>query len=220
MKFLKALGWIFVPYIMIFFQWKKIGTVGKAVGTVWAVIALIIGIAQSSSDKKSQDASPKPAAATTTSNAPAQSPQKQETKKEDTSKAFKVGDEVQAGNLSFKVNSVKKADQVGDDVMNKKADGVFLIVNVTVKNNDKEARTIDTNLFKLVSGSTSYNASAEADMYANKDNSFFLKQLNPGVSTTGNIVFDIPKDMKGEKLEVESGLGFSGGKKQTIDLGQ
>jgi hypothetical protein len=91
MKFLKALGWIFVPYIMIFFQWKKIGTVGKAVGTVWAVIALIIGIAQSSSDKK-QEAAVKPATTSTTTtsapatSAPASSSQNQDANKDEAKK--------------------------------------------------------------------------------------------------------------------------------------
>ncbi|WP_309479061.1 DUF3862 domain-containing protein [Brevibacillus agri] len=40
MKFLKALGWVFVPYIMIGFQWNKIGTTGKAIGSAWAALCL------------------------------------------------------------------------------------------------------------------------------------------------------------------------------------
>lgn len=41
MKFLKVLGWLFVPYIMILVQWRKLGGSAKVLGSVWAVIALV-----------------------------------------------------------------------------------------------------------------------------------------------------------------------------------
>lgn len=40
MIFLRIVGWIFVPYVMIGFQWNKIGTTGRALASVWAVISL------------------------------------------------------------------------------------------------------------------------------------------------------------------------------------
>ena len=40
MKFLKGVGWIFIPYITIFFQWKRIGTIGKTLGVIWGMISL------------------------------------------------------------------------------------------------------------------------------------------------------------------------------------
>ncbi|MGE5702500.1 MAG: thermonuclease family protein [Clostridia bacterium] len=52
MKFLKVLGWFSVPYLMLPFQWKKIGTVGKVLGSFWAALALITGIGGAVSDKK------------------------------------------------------------------------------------------------------------------------------------------------------------------------
>ncbi|MFS1512528.1 hypothetical protein VQL36_08840 [Chengkuizengella sp. SCS-71B] len=33
----KVLGWIFIPYIMVFLYWKKISIVPKVLGTFWAV---------------------------------------------------------------------------------------------------------------------------------------------------------------------------------------
>ncbi|MUT65855.1 hypothetical protein [Paenibacillus sp. NEAU-GSW1] len=47
MAFLKVLGWIFVPYVMIFVSWKKLRGAGKAFGVVWALFAgffLVFGI--------------------------------------------------------------------------------------------------------------------------------------------------------------------------------
>lgn len=38
---LKILGWLFIPYIMILFQWKKVNNLGRILGTIWAIIALL-----------------------------------------------------------------------------------------------------------------------------------------------------------------------------------
>jgi hypothetical protein len=46
---------------------------------------------------------------------------------------------------------------------------------------------------------------------------FFLQQVQPGLSTTGDLVFDIPAHDTGLKLLVQGSL-FSDG--QTIDLGK
>ena len=51
MVVLKVLGWIFIPYIMLGFQWNKIGSAGKAIGSVWSVIALFSVIGASSTNK-------------------------------------------------------------------------------------------------------------------------------------------------------------------------
>lgn len=44
MKFLKVIGWIFAPYIMIFILWKSINDKLKIVSILWAVIAFFIVI--------------------------------------------------------------------------------------------------------------------------------------------------------------------------------
>ncbi|BFT70681.1 hypothetical protein [Paenibacillus sp. P36] len=50
---LKFLGWLVVPYIMIFVFWNRLGKTGRRLGVAWAVIALIGAIInQGSSDKQ------------------------------------------------------------------------------------------------------------------------------------------------------------------------
>lgn len=41
---LKVLGWIFIPYIMTPVFWKKLNNPYRLLGTIWAVMALMIGI--------------------------------------------------------------------------------------------------------------------------------------------------------------------------------
>lgn len=132
-------------------------------------------------------------------------------------KIYKVGEEVQVGNLVYKVEKVEKTQQVGNDFLNKKANGTFLVVTITVTNKDKESRMIDTTMFKLAQGDTKYDADSEATSYSNEDNHFFLQNINPNISATGKIVFDIPANATGLKLLVQD--KFFGTKEKTIDLG-
>jgi hypothetical protein len=67
MKILIVIGWIFIPYIMIFLEWKKMGIVKKMLGAVWAfiafvffLIALIASTAWPQATTKTPVESPKP----------------------------------------------------------------------------------------------------------------------------------------------------------------
>ncbi len=48
---LKAFGWIFLPFIMIFVQWKRLSTVTRLWGLLWAFIVIFIGVVSSFSDE-------------------------------------------------------------------------------------------------------------------------------------------------------------------------
>ncbi|WP_232700106.1 hypothetical protein [Brevibacillus daliensis] len=72
MKILKFFGWIFIPYIMIIFQWNKIGKTGKTFGSAWAVIALIVVITNANDDKTKPVASVDSAKTTTATAAESQ----------------------------------------------------------------------------------------------------------------------------------------------------
>lgn len=44
MFILKVLGWIFVPFVMVFIRWKKQNKIVRVAGVVWGVLALLIWI--------------------------------------------------------------------------------------------------------------------------------------------------------------------------------
>jgi hypothetical protein len=50
LKALRVLGWIFVPYVMIFVSWKGLRGAGKTFGIVWALFAAISTINAINSD--------------------------------------------------------------------------------------------------------------------------------------------------------------------------
>jgi hypothetical protein len=108
----------------------------------------------------------------------------------------KVGDQVEVGNFSYVVNNAKFAAAIGDEYSQKKADGVFLIINVTFRNNDKDEHTLDNSLFKLTDEKgTAFESSTEGETaleMAGKE-TLFLKQCNPNITKSGLLVFEVPQ---------------------------
>ena len=138
--------------------------------------------------------------------------------------SFTIGQVVNVGDVEYTVNSLSTATTLGSEYFNQTANGVYLVVEVRVKNNGQKAMMIDTNLFSLVDGEIVYDSDGTASMYANTDESgtnlgFFLENLNPGLEKTGNVVFDVPQsiiDSSTKQLKVTT--GFFGTESALINL--
>jgi archaellum component FlaG (FlaF/FlaG flagellin family) len=73
--------------------------------------------------------------------------------------------------------------------MQQHASGEYIIVTLTIKNIGNKPATITGSDFQLERGDTRYDASS---VTVGAEKGFFLTKLNPGVSHTGIIVFDVP----------------------------
>ncbi len=180
----------------------KFGCLGIVLIIVIAIIAAVVG-GGGDSDSASSSSST--------------SSKKSESKKE-----YKVGQEVTVGKLTFKVNNVEEKKELTAQYLDTlKTDGKFAVVDITIKNNDSEARTLDSEMFRIIGkDGTEYKSYTEGDTYINDgDLGFFLQQVNPKMSKTGKVAFEIPNE-EGYKLQVSSGLGWEGGKYETINLGK
>jgi len=134
-------------------------------------------------------------------------------------KTYGINDKVKVGKLTYVVNDVKMVDTLSNVLGEKKTSGQFLVIGLTILNGDKEERFVDSNMFKVNVGDTEYSADTELDLYANEDGmGFFLETINPNIEKTGNIVFELPKQVKNPKLEVSSGFGWAGGQSKEIQL--
>lgn len=134
-------------------------------------------------------------------------------------KVFAAGDVVTVGKFEYKVNGVSSTKVLNSVLGDKTTDGKFLIVDVTVKNLDKEQRMFDSSMFKVLANGNTFEADATLDMYVNDNNTMmFLEQVNPQMSRTGKIVFEVPADISSPILEVSSGVGFASGKYEKIQL--
>lgn len=110
-----------------------------------------------------------------------------------------------------------QTDAVGSNpYLQKKPLGMFIIIKVFVKNNQKDAITVDSNSFKLVDDQNrEFSASHEAllALQAEKGESKgFLTQLNPGMGTDFTFVYDVPMELNQYNTKLVARGGFAGKK--------
>lgn len=105
------------------------------------------------------------------------------------------------------------AKEVGSQYLNSQAQGTYLVVNVTYENNGNESTTVDTSFFKLKYGEKTYDSDGTASLYANSQDDgstvFLLEQVNPDMSVTGDIIFDVTDEVAnatGLQLQVQTGF--------------
>jgi Domain of unknown function (DUF4352) len=133
------------------------------------------------------------------------------TKVEETPKVYGMNDSVRVGYWSYRVNGKKWASSVGSEMMPQTADAKFLILAMSVRNEDKTASTLPP--VKLVDEQGREFEQSSAGMML--ENAFGpLKQLNPSVQSNGLVLFDVPR---GKYWVVVSG-GMTSGETAKIDL--
>jgi len=120
-----------------------------------------------------------------------------------------VGDEVNVGNFIYKVNGVKFSKSVGNQFAQERADGIFLLVDLTITNTSSETRLIDNALFKLQDQSNvSYEPSSEGStaLELSGAKTLFLKQCQPNIPTKGVLVFEVPNQKESYTLNLSGGF--------------
>ncbi|MGN4759777.1 DUF4352 domain-containing protein, partial [Bacillus cereus group sp. MYBK227-2] len=143
---------------------------------------------------------------------------KEEPKKEEPKK--ELSKEGESSKVKIAVGSVETLESVGSEHINEKAQGVFKVVELTLTNNQKDAITLSSNSFKLVDNqnrefSPNSTAQIKLNVANGGDSKFLLEKLNPGLSQTGKIIFDVPKDVQGLVLKARGGMT---GKEITLKL--
>ncbi|MGM0922854.1 MAG: DUF4352 domain-containing protein [Bacillota bacterium] len=186
---------------------------------VWLIAIVVIGSFATSGDEET--ATPETDTATEeTAATPAKEEKKAEAPKKEEKKAFAVGDEVVVENFTYKVIGIEETNKLTSVLGDKTTEGKYAVVELAVTNKDKKARYVDGNMFRILTADgTEYSSDAELGTYVNENGlGFFLEDINPNISKTGKIAFELPKEATAYDLQVSSGLGWSGGKYETIKL--
>ncbi|MGP4061822.1 DUF4352 domain-containing protein [Halobacillus sp. H74] len=138
---------------------------------------------------------------------------------------YSMGDTVEVGAMTYTINEKSTAKEVGPSVAPTTANGKYVVLNVTVKNNGNEAVTVDGSYFKLKQDEKTFETDSMASTSANQgedgsiQNSFFLEQLNPGSEISGNIAFDVaPEVADSDSLSLLAQEGIFGTVSETIEL--
>lgn len=176
------------------------------------LVLFVIGIIASaggSSDKTT----------TNTSSKGANTETQKEPKAEDTTKMIKVNENIQVGDVKWKVIKAWSANQLSDYSGTVKPAGKFVVVNVVVENMGKDMKTVSN--LKVIDDQdrefTSYSKSFGLQNLG-AESLYVLSNINPNVPLTFADVYEVPADAKGLKLKVGD-LSLLGNNSALIDLG-
>ncbi len=125
-----------------------------------------------------------------------------------------IGQEARDGKFAFIVTGVETSKTVGDPsgnpYMQSTAQGVYVVVTMTVGNIGNESQSFFAANQKLMdSAGREYSPDSKADMWINKA---ILTDINPGNGIAAKVAFDVPEGTQPSVLELHDSA-FSGGVK-------
>lgn len=177
------------------------------------VLLLIIGMMADDSTTPTAENNEETASVESEPTQESSTPATQEEVETEVTPTATLGMPKRVGDATFTVNSVNTAKEVGSQYLNSQAQGTYLVVNVTYENNENESTTVDTSFFKLKYGEKTYDSDGTASLYANSQDDgstvFLLEQVNPDMSVTGDIIFDVTDEVAnatGLQLQVQTGF--------------
>ncbi|MBD7939442.1 DUF4352 domain-containing protein [Cytobacillus sp. Sa5YUA1] len=179
-----------------FFKFGCLGFIGLI------VLIIVIAVVGGGDDEPASTG----ADSNTSDNAKSNDKPKEEKKEEP--KLAAIGETLKVGDVEFTVNDKTTSDNVGGE-FGQNAQATYLILDVTVTNKGNEAITVDSNFFKLMSGEKTFESDTTAGVFANEQADFFLSQVNPDLSLTGKVVFDLTEEVINSEdllLNVQTGI--------------
>lgn len=64
----------------------------------------------------------------------------------------KIGEEIQVGDVVYKVNSVTTAKTIGSEYVSTEAQGIFLILDLSITNKGNDSLSVSSSFFVLLNG--------------------------------------------------------------------
>ena len=123
-----------------------------------------------------------------------------ETKKEEPKSQIGIGQTLKTDYFDVTINKGGLSDKIntGNEFLDENADegNQFLILNTTFKNTDKESRMITDGTVYITYNGKEYEFDKSETIMAD-GYGLFLEQLNPLTQKTTNLVYKIPKEIKG-----------------------
>ena len=128
----------------------------------------------------------------------------------------KWNDVVTVDNIAYKVTNSSTTSRVGNELIGKNADGIFIMIDLEMQNNGQQSITILDSSFKLMD-SKGREFSPDNSAWVYLPNNILLKQLQPNLPTKGQLIFDVPTNPESYTLEIGDVLGTV---KQYITIGK
>jgi hypothetical protein len=104
--------------------------------------------------------------------------------------------------VEYTIESMDTSDSVGSGISEEEADGEFVVIELTMKNAGKETFEVSDRHIKLVD-SQGREYEADSDALLAIEDPIVYEQLDPGISKTFTVVFDVPPDQQDRRLMLE-----------------
>ena len=136
-----------------------------------------------------------------------------------------IGTAATIADVSFTVNGVEETKEIESGnqfIDNAVTEGKFVLVNITIENNKSESITINSSFFKIITeDGIEYDPNTSGEvMMAMSDDDFFLEQINPGLSKSGTVAFEVGEDLDLNTTVLSCQTGFWGTEKVEISLAE
>lgn len=107
-----------------------------------------------------------------------------------------IGVPVEAGHFIYTVQKISYKKSVGDSFNGSTADGIYLLVDLSIKNISDETRTLDGTSYYVTNKNGvkyEYSVDGATSLEMAGRNTIFLKECQPNITTTGVVIFEVPK---------------------------
>lgn len=173
-------------------------------GIIFVVIVIIGAIASAGKSDKSNQSSSSDSTSETSST------QKSEVK------TYGLNEPVQNEDLVFTVTGVEKAQSLGNQFTARTAQGTFHVLTLKIENKGNKTVTFDSSMAKVTdSQGREFERSVEGQTAKGLSQGkvdLFLQQIQPSLSVTGDLIFDLPSEIQDPTLVVKGSLFSKGAK--------
>lgn len=115
------------------------------------------------------------------------------TNNEEEKNIYNIGETFNVDELEFTVNGVEEKKKILGKWSEEVANGVFIVVDITAKNNGNEANGVSDSFFTLKIGDKEFKTSD--DVIFELDDLLIFEDINPESSINFKIIFDISEEM-------------------------
>lgn len=120
----------------------------------------------------------------------------QETSKSAKEVESSIGKPIQIGYFIYKIQNIQFRKTVGNEYFGETADGIYMLVNLSIKNISNETRTLDGSFFAVTNkNGVKYEFSTDAStaLEFSGGKTLFLKKCQPNITTKGTLIFEVPQ---------------------------
>jgi hypothetical protein len=132
---------------------------------------------------------------------------------------YTVGQTAKVGNVEWTVTDAYLTNQLKSEFGTQKR-GRFVVVDFTFTNNRPEEVTLDPELHMILRDAQGREFGTDFDAweFVPTDLNIFLEPVNPGVSTDGRVIYQVPSDAQGFTLTLDD-VEMMEDKSAVFDLG-